>query len=885
MARVVLVALLAVLVSEPAARRPIAASPAPAQMHGSVLADRVMLGAHEFVPRFATSLPNVLVVAAGQVVTLPADSTYDAIEVEGTLLCSRTRDTTVRLIHLLILPGGRLDCGSASDPMLARVTFIIRDVPLDTARDPWQWGNGIVNFGVQTRVGLPKTAFVELADDAPIGTSQLVLASAPTGWEIGDELLLPDLRLGTVERETGISIASIAGTVVSLSKPLAFARESIRDPDGGVVLRPRVANLTRNIVVRSENPSGVRGHTVNIGHMAEWDIRYNEFIGVGRTTFADLDSTTVDPDGHVTHVGTNQIGKYASHDHHAGSSLAARQLVGNSFVGTYGSKWAHATHGTHDTRVESNVCTDFQGGCYAVEDGYEVRNAYRGNVAAYSQGNGRDADVTGRAPGAEGSGFWFRGTQQVIEGNEAWNNPFGINFFNRTLVNPRTPIPSVPGGPADTPNDPGAARPISFARNVVFGGKIGVETWSMGASFPMVDLISANNTVRQVYATSSTPQVLHLINPTLVAQGGNSVCLHSAEAYVGSLTVEGGQLRGCRWGVTDGGANTVLFKGVTFQNETNFSGFAGEVTFEDVMHLQLGSRPKQYIDLLPQTLWTPDRSLPTKASVFWLSMRGSDWVIRNWQGTGQDYVLTRLQAGGDAPAWPALSDTGSIVLYVPEAGLTMAQAWAKYGMSYGGDVVLPGEAVPLEGLVNGYAKRATTLGTPRAILTYPNMLTPAVIGSSFGQPVIRLYLTLTGDFTQANDELYLSVDNGPSEQVFPTRGLSRDERRHLVLGAALGLGTHTVRTWREDANGIVIPASAMVFHYYVDASSGTSQPPAPLPPGSPSPEPPPPEPGGEGDSDGDGTADVSDNCPFIRNPEQSDLDGDGVGDACDATPR
>ncbi len=38
------------------------------------------------------------------------------------------------------------------------------------------------------------------------------------------------------------------------------------------------------------------------------------------------------------------------------------------------------------------------------------------------------------------------------------------------------------------------------------------------------------------------------------------------------------------------------------------------------------------------------------------------------------------------------------------------------------------------------------------------------------------------------------------------------------------------------------------------------------------------------DPDGDGICNAFDNCPFVYNPNQSDIDGDGIGDACDPCP-
>jgi hypothetical protein len=108
--------------------------------------DRIQIGT-EFVPRCA-SLAKVLVVAAGQTVEAPT-ATLDCVEVAGTLKVSRSRDTALTVTHLFVLPGGVLDAGTMADPIPAarRVEIVLRDVPIDLAKDPFQWGNGLLNFG------------------------------------------------------------------------------------------------------------------------------------------------------------------------------------------------------------------------------------------------------------------------------------------------------------------------------------------------------------------------------------------------------------------------------------------------------------------------------------------------------------------------------------------------------------------------------------------------------------------------------------------------------------------------------------------------------------------------------------------------------------------
>src|SRR5215475_5193564 len=97
------------------------ASPHAQPSHGmmiTVRADRILIGSPDFVPRYL-DLPQRLIVPPRATVTLPADSTWDYIEVAGTLRVDRNSDTVLRFTHLFVLPGGTLDVGTEADPIPA----------------------------------------------------------------------------------------------------------------------------------------------------------------------------------------------------------------------------------------------------------------------------------------------------------------------------------------------------------------------------------------------------------------------------------------------------------------------------------------------------------------------------------------------------------------------------------------------------------------------------------------------------------------------------------------------------------------------------------------------------------------------------------------------
>ena len=762
----------------------------------SVAADRVTIGP-EFLPR-RMDLPNKLIVPAGKVVELPADATYDYIEIAGTLKASRAHDTVAKFTHLVVLPGGTLDVGTQADPIPCdrRVEFVVRDVPLDTSKDPFQWGNGLLNFGRQTRVGCSKTAWLESTGSLAAGATSITLATAPSGWKPGDELLLPDTATPSAttlapRRETTVTIAAINGAELTLSKPLDFAHDNITDPNGAVVLRPRVANLTRNIVIHSENVDGTRGHTVDVGRKASWDIRYNQLVGLGRTRRVPLDDTILGK-----HLGTNQRGKYAEHHHHAQSSPMSAD-VGNVYMGPRDGKWGLVLHDTSDTLVERNIAVDFPGAGFITEDGYEVRNKIRNNFSAYNLGFSRDPQgsfidaavyVARECPGCEGTGFWFRGVMNAVDGNEAWNNfTSGINFFNQ--AQPAGKYPSAPGSEPDSALKHYTDEPISMTGNVVAANIVdGFEVWGV-KRFPYKNLISANNTYRQVIAIISENVELYLQDPKVICgPGGRAVGVHSSPGYVSSFKIDGGQIAGCAVGVTGGGSGRGMYlTGTVLQNEVNIDMLNPPAIFENVMHVPLGNHPHRYILFGDGAVWNGTAPLPAVGASWWHPQRGSRFVAKNWQGTGKDYLLFYRQSLGSSPAWYSARYPHSFNTPVP--GLTMQQSWETYGLSFGGDMLKESDAVQLDGLVNGLAREGlgVKFSPPRAIVTFPTLRESAAIEGG----AVQIFALLTGDPNAASEVMMASVDG---DRPFPIEKEGTDDRSFPTNHVAPGL--HEVKVWR-----------------------------------------------------------------------------------------
>jgi hypothetical protein len=262
--------------------------------------------------------------------------------------------------------------------------------------------------------------WVKLGANVEKGDSTVTLSESVTGWKVGDEVIVTgSLRsrgggsyrgsesLSTEERR----ITKIDGDVLHLDRPLN------RVHFGEGEFRSEVANLSRNVVIESADPKGVRGHTL-----------YHAFSqgGISYARFAHLGKEGV-------------LGRYAIHFHLVGDTMRGSQVLGASIVDSH-NRWV-TIHGTEYLVVRDCVGYQSVGHGFFMEDGTEVYNVLDRNlgVQAY-RGKRLPKQVLPFDPN-DGAAFWWANGRNTISNNVACeNDEYGFRYdmqhsryFNTTL--------------------------------------------------------------------------------------------------------------------------------------------------------------------------------------------------------------------------------------------------------------------------------------------------------------------------------------------------------------------------------------------------------------------------------------------------------------------
>jgi len=338
--------------------------------------------------------------------------------------------------------------------------------------------------------------YVRLSAEPKSGDTTLTTSESLEGWRAGGRLVLPDSRQadpridkGFVSQTEVLDIASVSAAtgVVTLATPLTHDHPGARGADGELDLLPHAAWLSANIVLRSENANGVRGHA-QFMHRASVDIRHTLFKDLGRTTALDLDDTEFDDQGNAIRIGTNQSGRYPIHAHHLNGPEVPPEngfqytFFGNAIDGgnfDHAFKWGIAVHASHYGQVSNNTVYNYAGSGISTEDGSETGNVFDHNFVARCAAFG-SLDTQDR--GTAGTAFWFRGQNNIMQRNvaaDSRNSGFSINAYRLGDVK----IPAEQGSTDRVSVDMNTLPILSFTGNESYGPAFfGLDLWEIGST-------------------------------------------------------------------------------------------------------------------------------------------------------------------------------------------------------------------------------------------------------------------------------------------------------------------------------------------------------------------------------------------------------------------
>jgi hypothetical protein len=244
-------------------------------------------------------------------------------------------------------------------------------------------------------------AWVKLGATAAAASTTVVLAQEVDGWRVGDHIIVTATHRQNVPSQGPVpsvrshpqteerTIRAIDGTRITLDSPLGF------NHIGAGRYRGEVANLSRNVIVDSADPTANRGHTMYHRH-SSGSISYAEFRHLGKT---------------------GKLGKYSLHFHRVGDTMRGSSVVGAS-IWDSGNRWI-TIHGTNALAVQDCVGYGSIGHGFFLEDGTEVDNILDGNLAVQAcAGTPLEHQIL-PFDRNEGAGFWWANSRNAFMRNVA----------------------------------------------------------------------------------------------------------------------------------------------------------------------------------------------------------------------------------------------------------------------------------------------------------------------------------------------------------------------------------------------------------------------------------------------------------------------------------
>lgn len=397
--------------------------------------------------RMPASLSNTkglsVVINAGEVVYLDESINIDTLTINGELHCDEENaDSLVELRVKTIHVNGVLQCGTSSNPYNKKLIISLKDSEINPKKDPGYRGIIIHDGGRMTMHGdSSKAGWTRLAQTARPGDNSVEIVnkyqiivdqteisriSKPIftrshGYRIGDQIVIAPMGFNYAEAESFIitDINRSEPNRLYLDKPITFThwgqKQYFQKADGKSVSldeSAEVANLSRSILIRADEqeftiPEGEGATDQRGGHI---------MVHPGGKAY--IDSIELYKMGQA-----GVLGRYPFHWHHVGN--APGQYVKNSSI-HHSFQRCITIHRTHKTTLHNNVCYNFKGHGYFLEDGSEIENQITNNLAIMARAPSAckillasddiaHSEAQGRFPAV--SGMWISNPNNYVKNN------------------------------------------------------------------------------------------------------------------------------------------------------------------------------------------------------------------------------------------------------------------------------------------------------------------------------------------------------------------------------------------------------------------------------------------------------------------------------------
>ncbi|CAF3592631.1 unnamed protein product [Rotaria sordida] len=376
----------------------------------------------------------------------------------ASLIFDDNQDVALNAEYILVVNGGRLQIGTETNPFQHKAVITMYghlrsiELPIFGAK-VLALREGIVDMHGRNVV----RTWARLASTAAAGSTQITLLQN-VDWSVGSQIVIATtgdyLSQGQSEIRTITAISS-NGLTLTLDSALTYSHLGVTRNVGStsVEIRAEVGLLSHNVIFQGSttstwnttieacptgfNPGEFAVQTCFLG-------RYGEEIGSDQFGATIMASSNMDDisDG-VQHVILRlsnievfnggqafRLGRYPVHFHMNGN-MSLSYIKSSSIHQTFNR--AVNIHASHYLTVENNVIYNIMGGAMFLEDGIEVGNILRGNLAVFVRTSSSllNEDVTPAA-------FWVTNPNNIVEHNAvAGGTHFG--YWYRMLRTPDGP--------------------------------------------------------------------------------------------------------------------------------------------------------------------------------------------------------------------------------------------------------------------------------------------------------------------------------------------------------------------------------------------------------------------------------------------------------------